>query len=66
MGGDGRFANRPYGERKVSGAGDCYDDKIPRGTRNDMWGWAWLFGGDSAVDDHFAAGHVGGLVGGEE
>ena len=46
-----------------------------RYVQNDMWvegsggerrGWAWLFGGDSAVDDHFAAGHVGGLVGGEE
>ena len=30
MGGDGRFANRPYGEGKVRGAGDCYDDKILR------------------------------------
>ena len=37
VGRDGRFANRPYGEGKVRGAGDCCDDKIPRGTRNDMW-----------------------------
>ena len=32
----GGFETRPYGERKVRGAGDCYDDKIPRGTRDDM------------------------------
>ena len=35
--GDGRFANRPYGERRREG------NEIPRGTRNDIWfkrrGW---------------------------
>ena len=39
--GAGGFETRPYGEGKVRGAGDCYDDKIPRGTRNDIWG-NWL------------------------
>ena len=41
MGGDGRFANRPYGEGLGEGRGDCYDDEIPRlrfaALRNDIW-----------------------------